>query len=244
MQLPYLRLFIIVLMIFATLSGCVKNNQANQQQEAESDTSMEMDNDDTTMNEQENTMMDDASHTYAVVSSESTLQWEASRIVGSSHAGAVDLANGSLAVSDGQLIGGEFVIDMTTISETTMEEGQMKDRFLGHVASDDFFAVEDYPQSTFVITAVEPASGEATHMISGDLTIRGITHSIVFPATVVTRDGVIEAQAQFNIDRTKWDVVFDSGSVFTSLGEKAIKDEITYSVSIVARDSAAMSETN
>src|SRR5215217_7683647 len=49
-----------------------------------------------------------------------------------------------------------------------------------HVKGADFFDVEEFPEMTFVSTSHE-GSGE-TYKIHGDLTIRGITRSVVLDA--------------------------------------------------------------
>jgi polyisoprenoid-binding protein YceI len=50
----------------------------------------------------------------------------------------------------------------------------------GHLVSPDFFDVENNPEITFVSTEVEKAD-ETTWVITGDLTIKGVTHSIAVP---------------------------------------------------------------
>jgi polyisoprenoid-binding protein YceI len=50
----------------------------------------------------------------------------------------------------------------------------------GHLRSNDFLAMDEYPQITFVSTAVEQV-GETTFEVSGDLTIKGVTNRITVP---------------------------------------------------------------
>ena len=49
-----------------------------------------------------------------------------------------------------------------------------------HLRSNDFLAMETYPQITFVATDVRQ-SGPTSLMVTGDLTIRGVTNSITIP---------------------------------------------------------------
>ena len=49
-----------------------------------------------------------------------------------------------------------------------------------HLRSNDFLAMEKFPQITFVATDVRQA-GEATLELTGDLTIRGVTNSVTIP---------------------------------------------------------------
>ncbi|MCC6262925.1 MAG: YceI family protein [Bryobacterales bacterium] len=65
----------------------------------------------------------------------------------------------------------EAVIGVASIS--TREEKRD-----AHLKSADFFDVENFPTMTFVSTKVEPA-GEDELKITGDLTIRGVSKSVV-----------------------------------------------------------------
>ncbi|PIR97489.1 MAG: hypothetical protein COT91_01200 [Candidatus Doudnabacteria bacterium CG10_big_fil_rev_8_21_14_0_10_41_10] len=157
----------------------------------------------------------------------STLTWSASRIVGESHTGTVDIARGRVVRQDGEFIGGEFVFDMNTISES--KDNQI---FLKDVKSDDFFGVEQFPTADLVITSIVPAS-DSSFAVTGELTIRGITNEISFTADTSFSKGILLAEANFEINRTRWGIVFDSGTFFANLGDEAIKDEIQYELDLV-----------
>jgi polyisoprenoid-binding protein YceI len=49
-----------------------------------------------------------------------------------------------------------------------------------HLRSNDFLAMEEFPQITFVSTAVEP-TGPTSLELTGDLTIKGVTSSVTIP---------------------------------------------------------------
>ncbi len=170
---------------------------------------------------------------YSVDASQSRLGWGARRIVGASHAGIVGIKNGS-AVFDGTMwIKGETIIDMTTIKESTNNE-----TFLKHISSDAFFDVAKYGTAKFVLqSAKETSAGPVSsqYLISGNLTIRDITHIVSFPATVVKQGELMTVNAQFSIDRTKWGIVYDSGTIVSTLGDKAIKDDISFTLSLVLK---------
>jgi len=127
---------------------------------------------------------------------------------------------------------------MTSINTTDLE-GEMKGKLDGHLASEDFFNVAEYKTSTLVINKIRPArpAGEKApnHIVSGDLTIKGITHEIDFPALITySADGTMMADASFTIDRTKWEIRYGSGSWFDGLGDKMIYDDIEFDLSLVA----------
>jgi len=79
-----------------------------------------------------------------------------------------------------------------------------------HLKDADFFDVPNHPKSTFKSSAVTAGSDVegATHTVEGDLTIRGKTKRITFPATFTNGDGSAEAKAEFAIDRRDFDVVY------------------------------------
>jgi len=164
--------------------------------------------------------------TWTLDSDASTLTWSASRIASSAHTGTVDIASGSLVADESGFVGGEFVMDMASISEANDNEG-----FLKHVKSDDFFGVETFPEATFVITDLND-QGNGEFEVVGDLTIRGITNEIQFTAETQGDANRLAMSAEFEIDRTLWDIKFDSSSFVQNLGDKAIKDEIGFELGL------------
>ncbi len=167
----------------------------------------------------------------------STLKWTGKKLTGE-HYGTVQVASGNLIVEEGQLTGGSFTMNMTTIVvEDLTDPGYNKD-LTDHLNSPDFFDTANHPEAKFDITGVEAlATADAvgnTHTISGNLTIKGITNGIKFPATVNMTDGKVSAKAGFAIDRTLWDIKFKSGKFFPELGDKAISDEIGIQLELLA----------
>ncbi|MDQ3610337.1 MAG: YceI family protein, partial [Actinomycetota bacterium] len=47
----------------------------------------------------------------------------------------------------------------------------------GHLRGNDFFAMDDYPEITFVSSAVEQVA-DANYRVTGDLTIKGVTRPV------------------------------------------------------------------
>ncbi len=148
----------------------------------------------------------------------STVTWKAYKVTGS-HVGTLDLKEGSLSFEEGKLTGGEFVIDMTTITSTDLE-GEDKGKLEGHLKSDDFFGVESHPTAKLVLTSVM-ASGKNSYEVVGDLTIKGTTKSVSFDISVYGS----KATATMKVDRSEYNVKYGSGSFFENLGDKTIYDE-------------------
>ena len=149
---------------------------------------------------------------------ESKVVWKGYKVTGS-HEGTVEIKSGSLAFDNDKLVGGEFVMDMTTIGSTDLE-GEYKGKLDGHLKSDDFFGVASHPTASLVFKSVT-ASGKNDYDVTADLTIKGITHPVSFKISIYGR----KATASLKVDRSKYDVRYGSPSFFNDLKDKAIYDE-------------------
>ena len=157
----------------------------------------------------------------------STVNWKAYKVTGE-HEGDVTIKSADLDIENGQLRGGSFVIDVTTLKSTDLS-GTWADKLNGHLKSADFFDVENHPTASFNITNVEAASNGGQFNVTGDMTIKGITKSITFPASITSNS----AKAEIKVDRTDFDVRYGSGKFFENLGDKTIDDEFDLIVNLV-----------
>lgn len=173
----------------------------------------------------------------------SVINWKGSKLTGSAHNGTLKLSEGTLKLDGDKLVSGNFVIDMTTLANEDLAGTDMYEKLIGHLKSPDFFSVDSFQTATFVITGAAPAAEgtEATHSISGNLTMKGITKNITFPATVSVKDGSVNATATFAIDRTEWNIRYGSKDHFPDLvADKAINNDLELTVVLVAGGTAAM----
>lgn len=171
---------------------------------------------------------------YKADATQTKIKWLGKKVTGE-HVGFINLKEGNLEVSNGAVTGGQFVIDMTSITNTDIESAEYNQKLVGHLKSDDFFGVEKFPTSTFTIKSVKAVSnGDMTHEFTGDITIKGKTMEIVVPAKVDMSGDQIKAVASFVIDRSKFDVKYGSGSFFEGLGDNLIYDDFTMDVDLVA----------
>tara|TARA_R110002073_G_scaffold149222_2_gene302740 strand:+ start:1087 stop:1665 length:579 start_codon:yes stop_codon:yes gene_type:complete len=148
----------------------------------------------------------------------SKVVWKGYKVTGS-HEGTIGIQSGDLVFEVDKLVGGEFVIDMSTINTTDLD-GSMKGKLEGHLKSDDFFGVSNHPTAKLVFNEVE-ASGKNAYNVIGDLTIKGKTNPVNFTMSIYGN----KATASLKIDRTKYDVKYGSTSFFDNLKDKAIYDE-------------------
>ena len=156
--------------------------------------------------------------------SKSSLRWEAGKVIGDPHYGAIQLTQGVLEIRNNEIASGSFTIDMTTISNEDLGAGY-GDKLVGHLISDDFFSVSSHPQAQLVVLGGTPfEKGKAT--VQAQLTIKGHAESIEFE--VEQKNGAFDAT--LNVDRSKFDVRYGSPSFFNDLGDSAIKDVFTLAV--------------
>ena len=174
----------------------------------------------------------DGKSTMSVNSEESKVVWLGKKVTGE-HSGEIKMAFGDLQFDGDVLTGGSFEIDMNTISNSDIENDEYKQKLVGHLKSDDFFGVDEYPKASFVITDVEHKKA-GKYLLKGDITIKGITKSIEFPAQVTMLDSKATATASVTIDRSEFNVKYGSGSFFDGLGDKMIYDDFTLDITLVA----------
>lgn len=192
---------------------------------------------------------DDNATAVAVNTENSMVTWIGSKPAGK-HNGTIDITSGEIMVNGSDITGGSFLIDITSLTSLDLEEGgESYGKLVGHLMSPDFFDAENFPTASFEVTEVEtfnasnltadknqydtenkPAAlseimvENPTHFISGNLTMRGTTKNITFPAHVEMNNGMIKAKANFNINRTDWGLMYGNEA---SIADKA-KDSFIY----------------
>ncbi len=158
----------------------------------------------------------------------SKVEWVGTKVTGH-HSGMVPVKSGELKVENGNVTGGKFVMDMSGMMVTGPDRSDTgsNNKLLGHLKSPDFFDVSGNPEATFEITRVKTFTGKVeekdeasqadicrykvsnpTHTISGNLTIKGISKNIEFPARITATDNSVDALAKFNIDRSQWNITY------------------------------------
>lgn len=174
--------------------------------------------------------------TYRVNTSTSLIEWRG-RNPNTTHHGTLQLFEGAITVRDG-VIGGSFEIDMTSIRNINLEGDALQPVLVSHLQSDDFFFVKMFPRARFRITRVAPVKkpnwSTPNFRVRGSLELRGIKKEIEFQATVnPLPEGAASVEAHFDIDRTRWGVIYGSSRFFEHLGMHLVFDLISIQLRLV-----------
>ena len=164
--------------------------------------------------------------TKKVDASKSTITWTGKKVTGQ-HEGTVNLKDGNLVFKGQKLVGGTFNVDMTSLLVTDLKAGQGKEKLEGHLKADDFFGTDKFEIATLVFKKVS-AKSATVYTVNGDLTIKGITKPVTFDIATTANT----ATANVKIDRTKYDIKYNSGNFFENLGDKVISDNFDLAVAL------------
>ena len=168
----------------------------------------------------------------AIDTKQSMVTWTGSSLMGSnSHTGYVSISQGELLMENGQLVGGTVEIDMNTIED---QNHKSDNKLVNHLKDPDFFEVEKFPFATMVITKAATTDADSMN-VTGDLTIKGITHAVTFPANVEVKGGIVKANAKLIIDRSRCNVRYKSAKFFELVANQTLSDSIKFEMKIVAK---------
>lgn len=169
---------------------------------------------------------------FKVNNEKSLVEWIGRKVTGA-HNGTIEVKEGTFAFENNNLLSGKFVINTKSIKILDIEDTETNAQFAGHLASDDFFNSDQFPESVFEITHAEPGDNN-NYNVTGNLTIKGITHSVDATLQIVKTDNVAVLDAKIVIDRTKFNIKFRSANFFTNLGDTLIYNNFDLNVHLVA----------
>jgi rhodanese-related sulfurtransferase/polyisoprenoid-binding protein YceI len=166
----------------------------------------------------------------------SRLEWTGRNLT-TTHHGTVKLRAGHIEVREGRPLGGAFTVDMDSLENLTIQEPKLRQVLVWHLKSDDFFDVQHFPVAELQlskITALPNARpGSPNYQINGTLTLKGVSGEVAFPAILAPgADGLLAADAHFDIDRTRWNVLYGSGKFYEKLGMHLVNDEISLALKL------------
>lgn len=150
------------------------------------------------------------------------LLWTGKKPTGQ-HIGTINVSSGSMTIDTAGNARGSFEIDMRSIVCTDVADTTWNKKLVGHLMSPDFFFVDSFPTAKLELISINPIE-KTNYMVKANLTIRGITNEINFPATVTIDGGNVGVVADFMVDRSKWQVKYGSKSFDATLADKFIYD--------------------
>ena len=166
--------------------------------------------------------------TFEIDPTRSLVQWTGKKIVGGNTEGTITVSSGKLLLSGDKLNAAEIWMDTKSIQSEKAPK-----RLVEHLKNEDFFDVEKFPNAKFVASAISQVNGQT--IVSGKITIKGITKDLSFPADVtVGKDVMVAKASNVKVNRTDFGVQYKSGSIFSGLGDGAIEDYFTLNITLVA----------
>lgn len=154
----------------------------------------------------------------------SKVEWTGSKVTGK-HLGGFKTFKGTINVDEQKAENSSVNVDIDTSSLFTDS-----DKLVGHLKSPDFFDVAKFPKASFASTSIKAGGDKgASHTVTGNLTLHGVTKSITFPATIKTTPGAVDADAEFAINRK------DFGLVYAGAPDDLIRDDVVIKLTIRSR---------
>lgn len=180
------------------------------------------------MESAESEMEETAVENFTVDATASKVMWRGEMLGLYSHEGTVDFTEAKLEMENGELTGGSFTVDLTSITPTdeayNPEEGRSKEKLVGHLSSPDFFAVDSFPTATFVIESVEGQTA------TGTLTLRGVSNQEkVENITMMEEDGKKVMMGTLTFNRMKYNVSFEM-----PVADKVLSEDIQLNIKLVS----------
>jgi polyisoprenoid-binding protein YceI len=165
---------------------------------------------------------------FEIVSTQSNIVWVGRKINGA-HNGTIAVKEGELVLHDDKLAAGKIIADISSVKILDITDPATNAQLAGHLASDDFFSSEKYPEAVLEIASVSQNRAE------GILTIKGISEPVAFDVAAKVNGNQLIATGRLVVDRTKYGMKFRSGSFFKDLGDTLIHNDFELNVSIIAK---------
>ncbi|MES1175315.1 MAG: YceI family protein [Myxococcales bacterium] len=147
--------------------------------------------------------------------------------VSAKHEGSFAAFRGTIGVVDNDATKSNVNAEID-IASLTVEPAKLA----GHLKTPDFFDAEKFPHAKFTSTAIK-AGGDngATHTVTGNLELHGVTKGITFPAKIKIDGDSVSVDAEFAINRK------DFGIVYAGMADDLIKDDVLIKLTLHAKKS-------
>lgn len=152
----------------------------------------------------------------AISSETSKVEFTGSKVTGK-HDGGFKKFTGTIELVDAKPESSSVSVDIDVASVFTDADGLTK-----HLQTGDFFEAEKFPKATFKSTKIvaDSAKGAGNYTVTGDLTLRGVTKSVTFPAAITVSDADVAVKSEFSINRK------DFGILYAGKADDLIRDDV------------------
>jgi len=149
--------------------------------------------------EEQNVEQDIATETYTLLLERSNILWVGDFIkagaLDHSHEGELLFNSGTIQTDEGNIVSGEFELNMASIKELNPPFGdEQAMKFEGHLKSGDYFDSEKFPTAKVII------SGNKDGKLQGTITIKGVEMAFDAPVEVALDDDFAKVTGTFNLD--------------------------------------------
>ncbi len=169
----------------------------------------------------------------------SLIRWTGRNLV-NQHTGTLAVTSGYLEASEHGLSSALVETHFDSLKCTDIADQKMNQVLLDHLKAADFFLASEFPTASFVLSAVEAIEGATpgrpNTRVKGDLTLRGESRPIDFDAVFHQGPEEWVVQANFDLDRTRWNSRYGSGRFFEALGKHLVNDHISLQVQLFAQE--------
>ena len=177
---------------------------------------------------------------YMIDTEQSKLHWLGSKVIGGAHDGHIMIKTGYVMYFLGQPSSAMVEVDMMSMTNDDLKKESLKKKLVDHLKNADFFYVEKFPTSMLKVDSFTKIDDQGKYKLSGEMTIRGVTQKVSFEAMMkMPKQGSLEASGKFSVDRTLYNIKYNSKKFFPDLGDKIIKDDFELTFELQASQQQA-----
>lgn len=159
---------------------------------------------------------------YAFSNADSKVMFTGSKVTGK-HDGVFNTFTGTVVIPEGKSELAAVMVEIMLASAVTDSA-----KLDGHLQSPDFFDVAAHPKAVFTSTKVERAADGKSN-VTGNLTMKGMTKQISFPAVTTVEGDTVSATGEFAINRKDFNIAY------AGKADDLIRDEVLVKLEIKAK---------
>jgi len=201
------KILLLLLLVPILLYSCIGKHKSNAQE--------------ANITQEQKKQISQKTDTIQVDITQSSIHWKGTKMRGAGkHEGELQLQSAYFLKENDNIIGGQFIADMTTIGVTDIPEHEpVPIRNLNnHLKSEDFFDVDKFPTSKFEITKIKSLPNDSIS-VSGNFTIKDIIKNIQFKSRSIEK----EFSTKFTFDRFQWNIAYEGSWADKTLVDKDIE---------------------